>query len=426
MPKPLPFGLILFFYFRLTSCPQCQYYKPSTHKLYLNFDENVPTVKELKDQLRESSNEIHGLKTRLYDRNIAMVHDRMESEKEIGELRNLVTDLRNKIVCLEGAQQKHRQQILSLTEEVSSYQAYSETAVADMKKENDSLKTDLENISTELAIEVSKNQQSSATATPVLINLNKEKIEALEQKVKHISGELENEIKSTMQLQIENMKLKHLIECMKSNSLTANSDTNDVEMVDVEKRSSFHSLSPTPPLAHETPNDTTNEIIDVHSLHFKENTGKSESSTSNSIIIQNYPSQRLIRPLENTVIFLAEKIGIHLTKSDIDHVKIMAEHSDKVVLFVRFNRKQLKATFLENQYRLNRNSTKCLRAVHIKEYIDSRILELFQYAKYKLLENGFKNVFLTNNEVFSKKNSSDRDMIQIFTKQQVDELASNN
>ncbi|XP_073846239.1 E3 ubiquitin-protein ligase trul-1-like [Musca autumnalis] len=213
------YGCLLNYQLLNADCPQCKAYRPLAHLVHLEFDENGDDPMILKENLQQTSDELAKLKEHLYERNLALAKSRTATDHELNDLKAVVTKLRTNIVCLEGAEKKNRQKICILNEEICQIESASENTIANLKRECDDLKDKLENSSTKLAIELSKNQKSKKGRQPqekpmININLNNDKINNLEMKVLHLSEELEKEITQNTELQIENMKLKNYIECM--------------------------------------------------------------------------------------------------------------------------------------------------------------------------------------------------------------------
>lgn len=203
---------------RNADCPQCKAYKPFGHILDLSFDDNVD-VEKLKETLHETSRELKKYQNLHNETSLALAKSRAATEKEIYQLKGLVTKLRHDIVCHEMAQKKNRQKICALTEEICTIEASSEQTVTNLKAESDTLRDKLEKYSTELAMELSKNETTMETnkgAKPknrpmIRIDLTNDKINDLEFRLQQTTDQLEKEISRNSQLEIENMKLKKLV-----------------------------------------------------------------------------------------------------------------------------------------------------------------------------------------------------------------------
>ncbi|XP_061399498.1 E3 ubiquitin-protein ligase trul-1-like [Musca vetustissima] len=195
-------------------CPQCEAYKPFSHVVYLNFDETIGDAKQLQEIHQQTSDELENLKKLHKEKSLVWAKMQAAIQNEVHEFKTLVSKLRHDIVCLEAAGKKNRQKICALTEEICSIETESENRIAELRKEVDTLKDTLENYSTELAVELSKQNEKSTTTNderPMIhINLTNDKIKDLEEQLQHVTKELENEITRNSELEIENMKLKKL------------------------------------------------------------------------------------------------------------------------------------------------------------------------------------------------------------------------
>lgn len=165
----------------------------------------------------------------------------------------------------------------------------------------------------------------------------------------------------------------------------------------------------------------------LESLHMQQ---KSDDSTANSIIVQNYPKRCLKFPLENTIEHLAQNMHIPLDKCDILKVNIIGRNlskfrEDNICLFVQFKTRDIQSKFLAYRIDLSESIIPPFKAIRIKQYNSQHCRKVFLYAKHKLPDVGFKDIFLTNGKIFAKKNRADSRGIQIVSHQQVDELLRN-
>ncbi|XP_013113865.2 uncharacterized protein LOC106091767 [Stomoxys calcitrans] len=357
-----------------TACPKCYTYGVTTQKLYLSFDkECTEFVRELKRTLDVAERENHDLKMRFNDKNMTLITNRFESNKENVQLKKLVTELKIKIASLESAQQKLRQQVFALNQEVASHQAM-ENSVNDMATENDKLKQELERINTELAIELSKNQELMADK------------DTLRSTIKGISEEFQRNVAINTQLETENMRLKSHVESSmayessnsssgaRANHEAANTNQNNMENPDNSMPIEYkhHSEQTAQRTITQSNVPVGLDVTDREQSQAFKATGKTNDAyeaTSKGIIIQNFPTDKLRYPLEENIIYLAKNMDMFLEKKFIDSVNILnSSNYGKTSLRVKFKAEYIHDTFLENRELLKSGKhSKYIKSLKIKQ-----------------------------------------------------------
>ncbi|XP_075165921.1 uncharacterized protein LOC142238221 [Haematobia irritans] len=476
---------------RSAECPQCRHPNPTTHKIFLSFEGSSESFAEIQNKLEQISKELSDCKCSLAEKSLLLVNLRSENLKlieeskkhtenisnkdvllndyeiEIKKLEEEISQLdetiRNKNVLLRDSRAEFANEIAEIerrlkiaeeklngenfvNESLDSSASTNDSATnvtsllecstqSDLCPEIETLQERLKQLQDQYDKTVAKNNdltlecirlkaakssdKSSGNVDYTIDEDNdhviklKEKNKVLETKLMHISSQFSKEIAKSTQLEIDKIKLQTYIDHLKLDSIRHHEEspiTNDAEKL--KKFTSSESLN------SRDGSKRRNKRCSISSL---------DNSTANSIVIQYYPSQQLIYPLERTVIKVAEVIHVPIKSNDIAKVNIVC-HSAKnfkglVSIFVQFNYRDIKNNFLKNKSYLGQSDTLFLRPVMIKEYFDQKIQELFVYAKGKLLGKGFADIFLTNNQIFAKRNVSDAIGIKIQTKAQVDDLS---
>lgn len=195
---------------RETSCAQCRSNNPTTHKLYLSFensDENPTEINDLKVKLQSANEEIQALyeQIREADENFLHLQEQCTSSGElIRELEERIhqsNDSETNFLNLQGQYTEAESLLSELLENVQLLTLDNEQKTKELNLQSlemETLKTLLDDI-------------ESQSSDFILI----EKIKFLEQKLKHISAEFEKEVTISTQLSIDKMKLESYLEQMK-------------------------------------------------------------------------------------------------------------------------------------------------------------------------------------------------------------------
>lgn len=354
--KSLKLKYLLWFFVhpRSSACPQCRDYHPTSHRIYLNFDEKSDSTEELETK-------IGTLEKDLEHRNIQYQKLRHDSEKKhklltarIGELTQVIDELRKDNQALE----------------LSASTANS--TVNEVSKEKRELTVQLESIA----------EGSSET-------LLREQNKILEQKLKHISNELQKEITTSTELVIENMKLKSYVDRTKLNAsigdikgMSTPAARNRVKTKRIPQSKMTNSLDP-----------------------------------CRSVIINNYPPQNIKPPFEDAVVFTAAVMGIVLP---IGAIKKVISNKASRKIYVEFSTIDLRSKFIAGKDLLKNNPI--TNHIGVSEFFDDKIQSLFTYANKKLRGKVFGFIAIKDNTVICKRNLADMDQMEITSLEQVDEL----
>lgn len=250
------------------------------------------------------------------------------------------------------------------------------------------------------SLNVAKHSSSSDTIASA-------KVDILEQKLKHVTGELEKEISNSTQLAIDKIKLQSYIQRMEMQSNQPNAPIKAVTPnITIRSMENNRNLLNSQPVAV-VPQDVEGRKLD-----------------SSSILVHTFPSNEIKGTLEETVFSIAAKMNIMLTKDDIKNVRILngsfRRLPNNITLYIQFKTDDMKMKFLANRDIL-RKDVACAK-VSIKEFIDGKVHTLFTYANKKLRGVVFGHIVCTNNTIIAKKYRDDSNVITIHSTEQVDEL----
>ncbi|XP_037805453.1 putative leucine-rich repeat-containing protein DDB_G0290503 [Lucilia sericata] len=406
-----------------TSCPQCRSYNPTTHSVYFNFEdtrEYEKIVNDLKDKLQKTDDKMKKIK-----------EDVAKKEQKIDDLQRLYNiseqwraELETKIYKLSHESQvKNVQHTKELNLKLNEIQ-YLETHLETMQKA-EGVHELCEKIQ-KLEEDNTKLKDNNKVDEDSKIILN-HKIEILEQRLKHVTLELQKQIAENVNRSMDKMIAQpNEAKTNKSNQQQKNNrkrrDSRKILCEQQQKnvdQSIIHNEEPIKELSNKQ-----------HSNHrTKQNINRQFELTQpndTKVVIKDIPSEDIVYPLRNTVISLASKMSINLSSDDMTNVSILEQkslntiNSNKIALLVQFKTINGKIQFLMNKNRLKFNSS--TKFIQLKEYIDEDVYPIFMYANRVLRENGFEYIECKHNQVFAKKNRHDTAGIVIMDKNHVDRI----
>lgn len=427
-----------------TSCPQCRTYNPTTHKLYLSFedsDENPTEINDLKVKLQSSNEKIEALYVQIREADVNFLHLQEECTSSTELIRQLeerilqFTDSESNFLNLQGQYTESENLLRELQENVQLLAIDNESKTKELNLKS------LEIATLKTSLEAFESQSSDIILT--------DKIRFLEQKLKHLSAEFEKEITISTQLSIDKMKLESYIERMKleanANESAKNKNANNSLVHSKEIKSNNSNVTNSKPhnLINQAARQMGGSPLLCAVLNAKENnllnssanslkslqSGDMADSDITSVVIKDYPLNQIFYPLQKVIITLAAIMDMTISEVDLGKVNIMERNKNrqlpkKVSLYVQFKSLDLKVKFLSNKNRLKNNPSTAF--VIIKEYMDDLTYSVFTYANKKLRGNGFQFIISKNNQVIAKKNRHDPNGVRIYSRTQVDELLKSN
>ncbi|XP_065365910.1 uncharacterized protein LOC135958894 [Calliphora vicina] len=437
-----------------TSCPQCRSYNPTTHSIYLNFEDT-----------REYETIVNDLKTKLQisDAKVNKTKEEVDKkEQKIDEIKRLYNiseqwraELENKIQNLSHELQvknvNHTKELTMKLNEIQSLKTHIETVqraegVHELCEKINKLEEELKQTTMLLTTENSKLKENlnEAEASKIILN---HKIEMLEQRLKHVTLELKKQIEESVHQSMDNIistdkqtklnkgRMRHNNKHNKtaSETILTEQKSNAVHTLEEEKNVDLSldkktRITPETKPKHKNGNmqHNSHKTVDLTKLNIKR-TRQFELTQPNDckVIIKDFPKDDIVYPLTNAVIVLASKMSLTLSSEDMSKVSIV-EHkkitncTNKVVLLVEFKTIDGKIKFLSNRNRLKFNSS--TKFIQLKEYIDEAVYPVFMYANRLLRANGYEYIICKDNKVFAKKNRHDIAEIAIKNRNDVDRL----
>ncbi|XP_023293290.2 putative leucine-rich repeat-containing protein DDB_G0290503 [Lucilia cuprina] len=402
-----------------TSCPLCRTYNPTTHCIYLNFEdtsEYEKTVNDLRDKLQNTNDKMKKIKEEV-----------AKKEQKIDDLQRLYNiseqwraELETKIYKLTHESQvknvQHTKELNLKLNEIQYLKTHLETkqkaeGIHELCEKIEKLKEE----NTKLKGNFNKDEDSK-----IILN---HKIEILEQRLNHVTLELQKQIAENVNRSMD----KEIAQPNETKTIHKNNqqqknnrkrgDSRKILSEQLQKnQSKIHKEGQIKEMCNKQ-----NIIKPIVNRQFE-----LTQPNDTKVIIKDFPSEEIVYPLKNIVISLASKMSIKLSNEDITHVSILEQKgldkiiSNKVALIVDFKTINGKIQFLINKKRLNFNSsTKCIK---LKEYINEAVYPIFMYANRVLRENGFEFVECKHNQVIAKKNRHDTVEIPILDKNHVDRI----
>ncbi|XP_054729568.1 uncharacterized protein LOC129238538 [Anastrepha obliqua] len=155
----------------------------------------------------------------------------------------------------------------------------------------------------------------------------------------------------------------------------------------------------------------TKEPVEHEAKSYEKTSGASnecqaKANEGTSVTIRGVSESDIKTPLIDTVLMFTEMMAIPCQNSDIKDIFTLNNkykmrnntQSENINLVVKFSTLNMKIKFLANKDKLKP------KGIHVLEYVDDEIKELFHYAKL-LRSVGFQNIYCKNNKVFAKYNS---------------------
>ncbi|XP_037823304.1 E3 ubiquitin-protein ligase TRAIP-like [Lucilia sericata] len=393
---------------RESSCPQCRHNNPTTHKLFLSFDnsdENSNTLKELELKLKSSNEYNAKLLDQMNETEFNFMHIQEqftaiedENRKLKEEIRQL-GDIKENFLRLQGQYTKSLEFVKELQRQIQHLLIANEAKSEELKLkclENETIKASLE------------------TAQHVIADdFQIDKIQILERKLKHLTVKLEKEITTSTQLSIDKVKLQSYIE-----NLTSAENTKHYVPQQTNKRANF--------VVNNDKND--DKINQVKTGLSPPTIVADNNSDANSVLVKGFTELQIKAIPKINIINLGRHMKLKISEKDIVKVctkenKYNERHnlkSGKVNLIVEFRSSELKVEFLKNKDKLKQYSI--LKDIEIIDYVSDEIFNLYQYAKI-LKSHGYDAIYWRNNSVYVKKTRSNlSEPILIKSKNHVDTL----
>uniref|UniRef100_A0A1A9URG4 RING-type domain-containing protein n=1 Tax=Glossina austeni TaxID=7395 RepID=A0A1A9URG4_GLOAU len=388
---------------RSGECPVCRVQYGNMQKLFLNFDENAGgelVINELQAKLDSYKTRMEKLNDQLN-----------ETELSLLQMQEHYTIAQEEVNLLNGELSKRND---SETNFMALQKQYTEAEenITKLKAKNQYLLLQFEEKNREIqlkTLEISTLKDTigcMGTSAVGSDSILKQQLKIMEQKLTHITGELQKEITISMQLSIDKMKLQSLVD--QYGATKTESSPNFVNNIQEQK-----------PIEKKNPKPTEKEIIIKDSTHLT------------SVVIKRFPSRHISYPLIDVIIALASAIQVQLSPCDICDARILENRNKNhplpnvVSLFVKFQNLQLKTKFLSSKSKVKGHPE--YGSILIYEYMDDATNSLFYYAKSKLKVCGFVNVFCQNGQVVaSKGRHKGAKLIHIKSTDQVDEMLSSN
>ncbi|XP_037823354.1 paramyosin-like [Lucilia sericata] len=201
-------------------------------------------------------------------------------------------------------------------------------------------------------------KQDDIYKTTLMLNQN---VNTLEQKLKHVTLQLEKEIATGIQLNAENQKLKSLSPATRSESgqIEENMKIQQLEeklkqlSAELEKEVSKNSAlgeynKQLDRLISGLKSKAKSETVSTKSVeNLKKPQDQLNVNSNFKVLIRDVPTDQILNPLEKTIIDLASKMSICVNRDDITQVRFMerkglSEYSNKVSLLVDFKTSEIK------------------------------------------------------------------------------------
>uniref|UniRef100_A0A1B0A2T4 RING-type domain-containing protein n=1 Tax=Glossina pallidipes TaxID=7398 RepID=A0A1B0A2T4_GLOPL len=388
---------------RSGECPVCRVQYGNMQKLFLNFEENAggeSVMKELQAKLDSYKTRMEQLDDQLNETELSFLqmHEHYTiAEKEINVLKGELSkrnDSETNFMALQSQYTKAVETIKKLKDK--NQDLFSEI---EAKTKENQLKT----------LEISALEDTMGcmgTSAVGSDSILKQQLKIMEQKLRHITGELQKEISISTQLSIDKMKLQSLVD--QYGATKTEPSPNFVNNIQEQK-----------PIEKENREPTEKETITNDSPHLT------------SVVIKRFPWRHLVFSLSDVIVALASAIQVQLSPCDICDARIL-ENLNKnhplpnvVSLFVKFQSLQLKTKFLSNKSKVKNHPE--YGSILIYEYMDDDTNSLFHYAKSKLKVCGFVSVFCQNGQVMASKGRNKlAKLIHIKSKDQVNDMLSSN
>uniref|UniRef100_A0A1B0FJK8 RING-type domain-containing protein n=1 Tax=Glossina morsitans morsitans TaxID=37546 RepID=A0A1B0FJK8_GLOMM len=388
---------------RSTQCPVCRARYANMQKLFLNFDENAggeSMINELQAKLQSCDSNVNKLYEQLNN-----------AEVNFLRLQGQYTTAKEEINLLKGELSKRNDSETNFRLLQKQY-TEAEENIKKLKDKNQYLLLQFEGKTKEIqlkTLEISTLKDTMGCMGTSAIgsdSILKQQLKIMEQKLRHITRELQKEISISTQVSIDKMKLQSLVD--QYGAVQTEPSPNVVNNIQEQK-----------PIEKKNRKPTEKETITNDSTHLT------------SVVIKRFPSRHISYPLIDVIMALASAIQMPLSTYDIHDVRILEQRSvachlpNMVSLLVKFKTLHLKINFLHNKSKVRDHPE--YGSILIYEYMDDNTSSLFYYAKRKLAALGFINVFCQNGQLMASKDRNGAvKLIHIKSRDQVDDMLSSN
>uniref|UniRef100_A0A1A9WMA2 RING-type domain-containing protein n=1 Tax=Glossina brevipalpis TaxID=37001 RepID=A0A1A9WMA2_9MUSC len=385
---------------RSSLCPICRVQYADMKRLHLSFDDNVAEESELNElevKMQSFESKMEKLDDQLKETELNFMRLQEQYTMAQEEIKNLNAELSKRsdsetnFLAIQEQYTEADQIIKTLQEKMEylSLQIEGKNKEIRLKTmEISALKDTMEDVGT------------SVVGSDSILN---EKLKIMEQKLEHITAELQKEISVSTQLSIDKMKLQSLLD-----------------------QYGAANLEPSQCVSVTNNNQKQKQVAEERAQTAKKKTLPKDDTHLNSIIIKRFPSRHIHHPLEDVIKVLASTMEVELSTNDILDVRIL-EHRNRNLrslnvasLVVQFKFPQLKCDFLNNKVRVRNHPV--YNSILIYEYMDDDINSLFRYAKNKLKDCGFNNIYCQNGQVMASKGKKHAQRIHIKSTAQVDDM----
>ncbi|KAL9931140.1 uncharacterized protein ACN427_000267 [Glossina fuscipes fuscipes] len=382
---------------RSSECPICRVQYANMQKLYLNFDEEAvdeSVVNDLKAKLESCETKME----KIYD-------ESNQKDLDFLQIQEQCTIAQEEIRHLNGELSKLKD---SETNFLALQKQYTEAheSIKDLEEKNEYFSLQIEGKNREIRLRMLEISALKCTATGMETPVDgsdsilKQKLIIMEQKLGHVTAELQKEISISVQLSIDKMKLQNLVDQYGATK-----------------------MEPTP-----LPNNIqkSNQVEQEKTMPTEKKTIAKDITHVTSVVIKRFPSRHIRYPLVNIIIAFAATIDVEISAHDIHGVRLLEKQNIKyrsaniVSLLVQFKSSRLKTNFLNNRCKVKNHPEYGLVIIH--EYRDDYTNTLFHYAKTKLKYYGFCNVVCENGQVMVSKGKKGNKRIHIKSTAQVDDM----
>uniref|UniRef100_A0A1A9ZPR3 RING-type domain-containing protein n=1 Tax=Glossina pallidipes TaxID=7398 RepID=A0A1A9ZPR3_GLOPL len=389
---------------RSSECPICRVQYPNMQKLYLTFDEDAveeSKVNELKAKLQSCETRME----KLYD-------ELNQKELDFLQIQEQYTIAQEEIRHLNSEMSKLKD---SETNFLALQKQYTEAgdSIKDLTEKNEYLSLQIEGKNREIRLRMLEISTLKDTTSGVETSVSgsdsvlQQKLAIMEQKLGHITAELQKEISISMQLSIDKMKLQSLVDQFGATK-----------------------MEPSPTIANNI--QKSHQTAQGKAMPAGKETIAKDVTHVTSVVLKRFPKRHIRYPLVDIIIAFASAIDVQLSAHDIHDVRLLEKHNVKyrlpniVSLLVQFKCSRLKTNLLNNSGKVRNHPE--YGSVIIHEYRDDYTNTLFHYAKTKLKHCGFCNVVCENGKVMVSqvKKGNNNKPIHVKSTAQVDDMISKN
>uniref|UniRef100_A0A1A9UGS7 RING-type domain-containing protein n=1 Tax=Glossina austeni TaxID=7395 RepID=A0A1A9UGS7_GLOAU len=388
---------------RSAECPICRVQYASMQKLYLNIEEegavDESELNELKAKLQSCETNME----KLYDESNQKDVDFLKIQEQCTIAQEEIRNLNGELFKLKDSEKN----FLALQKQYNE----AEDSIKDLREKNEYLSLQIEGKNREIRLRMLETSAfkdtTSGMEAPVSDSILKQKLAIMEQKLGHITAELQKEISISTQLSIDKMKLQSLVD-------------------------QFGATKMEPPSAIANNIQKSNQTVQEKTMPAGKETIAKDVTHATSVVLKRFPSRHIRYPLSNVIIVFASAIDVQLSAHDIQHVRLLEKNNVKyrlpniVSLLVQFKCSRLKTNLLNNKGKVKNHPE--YGSVIIHEYRDDSTNTLFHYAKTKLKNYGFWNVACEDGRVMvwkGKKGKTNKP-IHVKSTAQVDDMILKN